>query len=219
MQTKKYFLTLVAIGLSFGTTLAFAPKETAQYFNGPSISHVSSTTAHLSLSSQVLSGITDEEKQGIYFEYNETQKVCLMIYPTPPECLPKKTDVGSTSMTISNLTPNTSYTVTYKRDNTIRCITTPCPGNEFESLSTEFKTLGNGKALGRLLLNKNLGQGSRGSEVRQLQELLIQEGLLSAQATGYYGMLTVQAVRMYQKSKGISQTGFVGVKTREALGK
>ncbi|MDO8522506.1 MAG: peptidoglycan-binding domain-containing protein [bacterium] len=34
---------------------------------------------------------------------------------------------------------------------------------------------------------------------------------------GTYGALTRSAVRAYQKSKGISQTGFVGPLTRAAL--
>jgi hypothetical protein len=139
---KKVTYISLVFGLMFSTTstFAFQPKETAKYFNGPTISAVTSTSATVSLSEAVLADITTEEKAGVYFEYYETNKVCIAIYPTPTECLPKKTVLGQTNVVLSSLKPNTSYTVLYKRDNTIMCITTPCPGNGFESLSVVFVT-------------------------------------------------------------------------------
>ena len=61
--------------------------------------------------------------------------------------------------------------------------------------------------------------GSRGTEVTALQQKLIALGLLSVQATGYFGQLTKKAVQAFQKSKGLEQVGFIGPGTRAALNK
>ncbi len=218
MLKKLLIVSVSTLLVSMQMAFAFSPKEITEYFNGPSISAITSSGATLSLSSQVLAGITDEEKSGIYFQYGETHQVCIMIYPTPEYCLPKKTEVGKTNVTITNLKPNTSYTVTYKRDNTIRCITTPCPGNEFESLSVEFKTravdVENG-ANSKIV--KYLNMGSRGPEVYTLQNLLIQSGYLKVSATGYFGVITLKAVKEFQRANNIVPVGFVGPVTRAAL--
>ena len=139
MKLFKKSIFVLGIVMLAGSQLAsaFMPKETSRYLNGPTISGVTERSANLSLSSQVLADLTEEEKQAIYFEYFETHQVCIAIYPTPEACLPKKTEIGKTSVMISNLKPNTTYTVMYKRDNTIMCITTPCPGNGFESMLSE----------------------------------------------------------------------------------
>jgi hypothetical protein len=219
MKLRTIFFSAAVLGASVGLTVVFAftPKETAKYFNGPTVTNITQTSAILSLSPQVLADITAEERSGVYFEYSETYKACVMIYPTPAECLPKKTEAGSTTVHITNLKPKTSYTIRYKRDNTIRCITTPCPGNEFESLMTTFVTDENGVVSKGPRITRGLTVGSRGSDVKALQEYLKDAGYLQAEATGYYGRLTVEAVRMYQKAKGIAQTGTVGPKTRAAI--
>lgn len=206
-------------------TSAFQPKETAKYFNGPTVTSVGDTSAQVSLSQAVLHDFTPEEKVGVYFQYYETRQVCIMIYPTPEHCLPKKTSEGKTEVTLSDLKPDTSYTVLYKRDNTIRCITAPCPGNEFESLSVEFITRkagytnAGGKVDGKKEFKKNLRLGHRGDDVRLLQELLIQNGHMSGVATSYFGPLTFKAVKKYQKENKLPETGLVGVMTREILSK
>lgn len=56
-------------------------------------------------------------------------------------------------------------------------------------------------------------------EVTILQDFLISKGVLSGQTTGYYGRLTVQAVRAYQKSVGVSPTGNVGALTKSIISK
>lgn len=218
MLKKLLIVSVSTLLVSMQMAAAFSPKEVETYFNGPSISAITSSGATLSLSSQVLAGITDEEKSGIYFQYGETHQVCIMIYPTPEYCLPKKTEVGKTNVTITNLKPNTSYTVTYKRDNTIRCITTPCPGNEFESLSVEFTTSAKNADNGNNpKITKYLGMGSRGPEVYTLQNLLIQSGYLKVSATGYFGVITLKAVKEFQRANNIVPVGFVGPVTRAAL--
>lgn len=222
-KTLYAFTTLALVTSS--VAFAFEPKETARYFNGPTITSVTSTSADISLSSQVLSGLTEEEKSGVYFEYGETNQVCIMIYPTPESCLPKKTEVGRTVAKITNLKPSTSYTVTYKRDNTIRCITTPCPGNEFQSLSVEFTTLADGALVAlpipvstdAVAITSNLGFKSRGTQVTTLQMVLIQHGYMTGEPTGYFGVVTLKAVKEFQKAHGVNPTGYVGPLTRAVL--
>lgn len=63
----------------------------------------------------------------------------------------------------------------------------------------------------------NLASGSRGRSVTELQKKLSSLGFLSAAPTGYYGPATIAAVKKYQKTHGISQTGTVGPATRKAL--
>lgn len=58
-----------------------------------------------------------------------------------------------------------------------------------------------------------------GDEVSALQQRLKDEGYYNGSITGYYGALTTNAVRSYQKAKGINQTGTVGPLTMAALNK
>ena len=60
--------------------------------------------------------------------------------------------------------------------------------------------------------------GSRGTEVRQIQEKLISLGFLKDKADGIYGTKTKNAVIAFQKSKGLTPDGIAGPKTLKALG-
>ncbi len=60
--------------------------------------------------------------------------------------------------------------------------------------------------------------GSRGAEVRAIQQKLKERGLFKSDITGYYGEITRKAVLAFQKQKGISQTGIAGPITLKALG-
>lgn len=60
--------------------------------------------------------------------------------------------------------------------------------------------------------------GSRGAEVRAIQERLKERGLFHSDVTGYYGEITRKAVLAFQKQQGISQTGVAGPLTLKALG-
>lgn len=68
---------------------------------------------------------------------------------------------------------------------------------------------------------KFLQRGTRGNEVKKLQEFLrsysdvYPDGL----ATGYFGLLTEAAVKRLQEKEGIEPLGIVGPKTRERLNK
>ncbi len=67
------------------------------------------------------------------------------------------------------------------------------------------------------ILNRNLAPGANGDDVRGLQEFLSGEGFLSAQATGYFGPMTAQAVAKWQTKEGVQSIGSVGPLTRERL--
>ncbi|MDO8572405.1 MAG: Ig-like domain-containing protein [bacterium] len=51
------------------------------------------------------------------------------------------------------------------------------------------------------------GIGQQSDEVKKLQEMLIADGSLSGEATGYYGQLTTQAVKKFQKKYNLVTTG------------
>ncbi len=63
----------------------------------------------------------------------------------------------------------------------------------------------------------DLELASTGADVLALQQVLKSEGFFSEEPTGYFGLKTQAAVRAYQASHGIAQTGVVGPKTRAAL--
>src|SRR3989344_4618252 len=67
------------------------------------------------------------------------------------------------------------------------------------------------------ILNRNLSQGTRGDDVRGLQEFLSAEGYLSASATGYFGPMTANAVARWQASQGVSAVGAFGPMSRERI--
>ena len=60
-----------------------------------------------------------------------------------------------------------------------------------------------------------LYNGSRGEDVRQLQQALIDLGFLKGSADGIYGNKTEAAVRAFQKSAGLTVDGLAGTQTRE----
>ena len=66
-------------------------------------------------------------------------------------------------------------------------------------------------------IDTNLKYGSRGTEVTELQEFLIDKGFLTGQTTGNFFTLTRKAVISYQTSVGLPSTGFVGPLTRTKI--
>jgi hypothetical protein len=65
-----------------------------------------------------------------------------------------------------------------------------------------------------------LKQGVKSEQVKHLQERLIKEGFLTEDsATGYFGGMTLNAVKQFQKIKGLPSTGHVGDMTLQELAK
>ncbi|MGA2842233.1 MAG: peptidoglycan-binding domain-containing protein [Steroidobacteraceae bacterium] len=72
-------------------------------------------------------------------------------------------------------------------------------------------------AYGDGAFTQELAQGSIGSEVTALQQILNQEGYLSVSPTGYFGPLTEAAVTAFQTANGLEAVGEVGPLTRALL--
>lgn len=75
----------------------------------------------------------------------------------------------------------------------------------------------------KVFSDKALAIGMRNDDVRGLQEFLQSEGVLKAEATGYFGTATRDALRAWQVNNGVvaarvsAGAGTVGPRTREAL--
>lgn len=62
-----------------------------------------------------------------------------------------------------------------------------------------------------------LKKGSKGSDVKFLQQILIQKGFLKGDADGIFGTLTEKAVKEFQAANKLVSDGIVGDKTWTAL--
>lgn len=60
--------------------------------------------------------------------------------------------------------------------------------------------------------------GSRGTEVRTIQEKLKRWGYYTGSVDGIYGSLTVSAVKKFQQKNGLTVDGIAGPKTLSAMG-
>ena len=60
--------------------------------------------------------------------------------------------------------------------------------------------------------------GSRGEEVRQIQEKLKRWGYYNGSVDGIYGTQTVNAVKYFQRKNGLTQDGVAGPATLKAMG-
>lgn len=63
----------------------------------------------------------------------------------------------------------------------------------------------------------DLGPGATGRAVAELQRRLHENGVYAAKVTGFFGEATRDALRRYQRSRGIPATGFLGPRTRARL--
>ncbi len=64
-----------------------------------------------------------------------------------------------------------------------------------------------------LVIERNLAQGTRGNDVKQLQEFLAVQGYLKATPNGYYGLGTKSAIQRFQREHNIARQGQVGYGT------
>lgn len=60
--------------------------------------------------------------------------------------------------------------------------------------------------------------GSRGAEVRAIQQVLKDWGLFNEDITGYYGSVTQEAVKKFQRLNGLQVDGIAGPQTLKAMG-
>ncbi len=231
---KILFFTIFAFALSIGASAETTASEKVEM----KVSNISTSSATLYLTNVDKLKITNVDNiytflsEG-YFKYTETNKVCIAIYPTPEECLPKQLKTGTTSANLSGLKPDTKYTAWFYRGSSIACITTPCPTNEWQSENITFKTLplisNNSSSTATSTkatstpkyykkINRDIWYRTRSADVKLLQEILIKLGFLNNEATGFFGNDTLKAVKKYQKDvMQISPTGKVGPLTRDSL--
>jgi peptidoglycan hydrolase-like protein with peptidoglycan-binding domain len=66
-------------------------------------------------------------------------------------------------------------------------------------------------------LDKNLTLGMRGEPVNTLQTFLYQQRYLNVEATGYFGQVTLAAVKIFQTENGIPGTGYFGPLSRAKM--
>ena len=62
-----------------------------------------------------------------------------------------------------------------------------------------------------------LSFGTRGGEVKRLQQGLKQAGFFKGPATGYFGTKTKSALLQFQKARGLPPDGILGIETKKAL--
>jgi hypothetical protein len=68
-------------------------------------------------------------------------------------------------------------------------------------------------------IDVNLKYGQKNDSVAELQDFLADKGLLTSSPTGFFGLLTLKAVKAYQVSQNLPVTGFVGPMTRAIINK
>lgn len=69
----------------------------------------------------------------------------------------------------------------------------------------------------RTMSARTLRRGSRGEDVKKLQEMLNKLGFSIGTPTGFFGQKTLAAVKAFQKQYGLSMDGLAGPKTLEKI--
>lgn len=78
-----------------------------------------------------------------------------------------------------------------------------------------------GRVLGASATNftRNLKSGHKGDDVKALQEFLQTNGHMNASSTGYFGPMTREALKKWQKANSLPSTGFFGPLSRDIINK
>lgn len=86
-------------------------------------------------------------------------------------------------------------------------------------MSDETEAVPSGEVLGTsaVRFTTDIHFGMRSDDVAVLQRILLGKGLYRADVTGYFGPITLEAVKAYQRANGIAATGYVGALTRTAM--
>ncbi len=98
--------------------------------------------------------------------------------------------------------------------------TAPTVTGEVLGVSTTTNPV-TGEVLGAtaVTFSQDLTVGTKGLDVVELQKILIAEGYLSSEATGYFGALTKSALMKWQAKNKLPATGYFGPMTRSLLAK
>jgi hypothetical protein len=109
----------------------------------------------------------------------------------------------------------TLLTVTVNGPAAVVPVVTPVVGTSVPTPTTV--TTSAAASLPAAIFTQYLASGSAGSEVTELQKMLVKEGFLSATPNGYYGSQTKAAVIKFQAAHGLNKLGVVGPSTRTVL--
>ncbi len=129
---------------------------------------------------------------------------------------------NSNSNSIGTYISGNSLIVTGKANGTGTvsiCSSTNVCGSIAVTINKVAQAVSNSSTDGVFVFTKPLKFGMSGTEVTELQKRLREEGVYTGPITGYYGNLTVAAVKKYQKIHKLTQLGSVGPGTRAALNK
>lgn len=100
--------------------------------------------------------------------------------------------------------------LTFNKLNAASAVSENQPPSSSSSIQTA-NTQASAPAAGQISTQRTLREGTRGDDVRALQEALKQKGFFSHHtATGYYGSLTKAAVTDYQRTRNLQVDGLAG---------
>ena len=148
--------------------------------------------------------------------YAVTVVVSANTTPTPTPA-PAPTPTPSTGGSNVNPAAQASVTLTTTSVGAAQCM----DGEKFSTVTGKPCVAANGRQFGAAvsLYARTLARGSRGDDVSNLQQRLLDEHVYTGPVTGYFGPLTEKGVMKYQEKFGIDQVGMVGPLTRASLNK
>lgn len=163
-------------------------------------------------------------------DFTEITNVCTLDTQLAADALPAgdecKMDVGSDLVIwTKHFTTFATYTSVTKPTVTTSSVFSG-GGSSVASLKPILSLLNSIKPQGQVLgvqattlniFTNNLGLGSKGAQVVELQKFLIKEKILYTSATGYFGPITQGALMRWQSKNKVPSTGYFGPITRTAI--
>lgn len=98
-------------------------------------------------------------------------------------------------------------------------VTITTSGKSFDSIAASNGYKVTASPVSTAVNGSVLKKGSRGPAVKEIQQKLTSLGFSTKGIDGVFGSNTENAVRQFQKSRGLKADGIVGTETRNALGK
>ncbi|SET64653.1 LysM domain-containing protein [Natronincola peptidivorans] len=139
------------------------------------------------------------------------QVICIPAAPPPTTC-----PVGTTPYTIR--AGDTFYNIARRLNISLDALIAANPGVDPDRLFIGQVICVPGVTPPPTPVCPTLRRGSRGDSVRKLQQLLADAGFDPGPVDGIFGPRTEEAVRAFQRNKGLTVDGIVGVATWTALG-